>query len=197
VALRNFQGRREMQNMHTMSANLSTIAKELEEAQERADKLTKKGGKASTIKVDTATAKLESASQQWESQAPFIFETLQALDEQRCNHLRDVLTQLQTHEVDHADRLKATANDVLNTVLEISTPREIETFAQRTVAGRPKLEQRRTSERAPTTRQSSFAAAGSTTPVPPSAPPAHPHPQDDAQSNHSGPSEEKDKSGRL
>ncbi|KAJ9150857.1 SAFF domain-containing protein [Pleurostoma richardsiae] len=194
VALRNFQGRREMQNMHTMSANLSTIAKELEEAQERADKLTKKGGKASTIKVDTATAKLESASQQWESQAPFIFETLQALDEQRCNHLRDVLTQLQTHEVDHADRLKATANDVLNTVLEISTPREIETFAQRTVAGRPKLEQRRTSERAPTTRQSSFAAAGSTTPVPPSAPPAHPHPQDDAQSNHSGPSEEKDKS---
>lgn len=191
LALRNFQNRKEMQNMHTISANLATMARELEEAQDRTEKLTKKGGKANTMKMDTATAKLESASQQWESQAPFIFETLQALDEQRCNHLRDVLTQLQTHEVDHTDRLRATANEVLTTVLEVNTPREIENFAQRTTAGRPKLEPRRTAttERASVSRQSSAAppTPAATLAPPPSAPSLH----EDDQSDHSGPVAEK------
>lgn len=193
-SLRNFQNRKEMQNMHTISANLATMARELEEAQDRADKLTKKGGKANTMKMDTATAKLESASQQWESQAPFIFETLQALDEQRCNHLRDVLTQLQTHEVDHTDRLRATANEVLTTVLEVSTPREIENFAQRTTAGRPKLEPRRTA----TTERASVSRQSSTVPPPPAAslapPPSAPSLHEDDQSDHSGPVAEKPES---
>lgn len=157
--LRQFQSRKEFQNMTTMSANLSAIAKELEDAKEKADKLTKKGGKASALKVDQATARLESATGQWESQAPFILETLQALDEQRCNHLRDVLTQLQTHEVDQADRLRATANDALTTILEADTSKEVENFATRATGGRVKLERRAGTgsiERTPTaTRQSS------------------------------------------
>lgn len=193
LALRNFQNRKEMQNMHTISANLSTMARELEEAQDRADKLTRKGGRANTMKMDTATAKLESASQQWESQAPFIFETLQALDEQRCNHLRDVLTQLQTHEVDHTDRLRATANEVLTTELEVNTPKEIENFAHKAVAGRPRLEPRRTAtattERGSVSRQSSSVAPtpAATLAPPPTAPSVH----EDDQSDHSGPIQEK------
>lgn len=142
LPLRQFNSRKDVQNMQTMSANLSTIGKELEDAQEKVDKLSKKSGKASALKVDTANAKLESASSQWESQAPFILETLQALDEQRCNHLRDVLTQLQTHEVDQADRLRATANDALTTILEADTSKEVENFVSKVTGGRPKIEKR-------------------------------------------------------
>ncbi len=104
-----------MQNIHTISANLHTMARELEDAQEKSDKLVRKGGKANAQKVDQATSKLESATQQWESQAPFIFETLQALDEQRINHLRDVLTQFETHEVDQATRTSRPPPKMLST----------------------------------------------------------------------------------
>lgn len=145
--------------MQTMAANLSGMAKELEDAQEKVDKLSKKGGKASALKVDTATARLESASSQWESQAPFILETLQALDEQRCNHLRDVLTQYETHEVDQSDRLRSAANDALATILEADTTKEVENFVTRVTAGRPRVEKRPgATDRTPTmTRQSTSA----------------------------------------
>ena len=97
--LRSFQDKREMKNIQTISANLQTMARELDDATEKSEKLSRKGGRANAQKVDQAASRLESASQQWESQAPFIFETLQALDEQRINHLRDVLTQFETHAV--------------------------------------------------------------------------------------------------
>ncbi|KAI3397385.1 hypothetical protein diail_10835 [Diaporthe ilicicola] len=198
--LRQFQNRKEYQNMTTMSANLSAIAKEFEDAREKADKLTRKGGKASALKVDQATARLESATGQWESQAPFILETLQALDEQRCNHLRDVLTQLQTHEVDQADRLRATANDALTTILEADTSKEVDNFATRATAGRPKVERRTgtgtgSMERTPTTtRQSSStnvqppSTADSSLAPPPTAASFN---NDDDRSDHSTPGAEK------
>lgn len=142
LPLRQFNGRKDVQNMQTMSSNLTTIAKELEDAQDKVEKLSKKGGKASAQKVDTANARLDSASSQWESQAPFILETLQALDEQRCNHLRDVLTQLETHEVDQTDRLRAAANDALTMILEADTSREVDNFVAKVTGGRPKTERR-------------------------------------------------------
>lgn len=141
-ALRQFQSRGDVQNMQTMAVNLSGMAKELEDARDKVEKLSKKGGKASALKVDTATARLESATSQWESQAPFILETLQALDEQRCNHLRDVLTQYETHEVDQSDRLRSAANDALATILEADTTKEVENFVTRVTAGRPRIENR-------------------------------------------------------
>jgi hypothetical protein len=174
-----------MQNLITISANLQTMAKELEEAQEKADKLSKKGSKANAIKVEAATGRLESATQQWESQAPFIFETLQAVDEQRINHLRDVLTQLETHEVDQASRTQASAEEVLNSMLEIDTNQEVQGFVERTIAGRPKLEPRRTGT---STRQSS--TAGGSTLAPPSA-----SGHEDDVSDHSSPKESQ--SGKL
>lgn len=168
--LRNFQDKKEMKNIQTISANLQTMAKELDDATEKSDKLSRKGGKANAQKVDQATARLESASQQWESQAPFIFETLQALDEQRVNHLRDVLTQFETHAVDQATRSQAAAEEVLNVMLEVDTAREIQNFVQRTTSGKPKIERRST------TRQP--------TPVTPSA--AAPSITGDDGSEHSG-----------
>lgn len=188
-ALRQFQNRKDVQNMQTMSTNLSTIAKELEDAKDKVEKLSRKGGKASALKVDTATARLESASSQWESQAPFILETLQALDEQRCNQLRDVLTQLETHEVDQSDRIRAAANDALATIIEADTAREVENFASKVTAGKQKVEKRPPmTERTPTvTRQST-----STNVQPPStadsslAPPSTSFSQmEDNRSNHS------------
>ncbi|KAL2260120.1 hypothetical protein VTK26DRAFT_5997 [Humicola hyalothermophila] len=171
--LRNFQSKKEMQNMQTITANLSAMAKELDDAAEKSEKLSKKGVKANAQKVDQAAARLDAASQQWESQAPFIFETLQALDEQRINHLRDVLTQFETHEIDQATRTQGAAEEVLNVMLEVSTEQEIQNFVQRTVAGKPKVERRST------TRQSS---AVSQTAASPSIRSGH----DDDVSEHSG-----------
>lgn len=151
--LREFQTKKEMQNIQTISSNLQTMAKELDDATEKSEKLSKKGSRANAQKVDQAASRLEAATHQWESQAPFVFETLQALDEQRINHLRDVLTQFETHEVDQATRTQAAAEEVLNTMLEMNTAQEIQNFAQRTVAGKPKV------ERKSTTRQSSTSAA--------------------------------------
>lgn len=192
--LRQFHGRKEVHNMQTMSTNLATIGKELEDAQDKSDKLSRKGGKASALKVDAATVRLEAASSQWESQAPFILETLQALDEQRCNHLRDVLTQLQTHEVDQADRLRATANDALGTIVEVNTKSEVENFVSRVTAGRPKLERRTPSvpqDRAPPmTRQSTNITSSATeSSLAPPSMPASQH--EDNRSERSIPSQDK------
>jgi hypothetical protein len=148
--LRNFQNKKEMQNIHTISANLQSMARELDDAADKSGKLSRKSGRANAQKVDQAAARLESASQQWESQSPFIFETLQALDEQRINHLRDVLTQFETHAVDQATRSQSSAEEVLNVMLEIETSQEIQSFAQRTTAGKPKVERRSTGTRQPT-----------------------------------------------
>lgn len=194
-SLRSFQTKKEMQSINTVSQNLQQMARDLEDAQEQSDKLTRKGKKANAQKVDHATSRLESVTQQWESQAPFIFESLQALDEQRINHLRDVLTQYVTHEVDQAARTQTSAEDVLNNILEVKTEQEIQRFVQKTVGNRPKLEKRPTGTgpggTAPGTinsRQGSVATPG--TPTTPSlAPPSLSGHEDDGVSEHSGPKE--------
>lgn len=156
--LKDFSTRsREIQAMSTVQSNLAAMAKEIEVAQKKVDKLRDKGGKASAGKVANATSDLESATQQWESQAPFIFERLQALDEGRLNHLRDVLTQLETHEVDQVERNRQTAESCLNVLLNVETADEIKAFSIRAAGGRPGV--------AP--RQKSKGAAGGTLSPPP------------------------------
>lgn len=163
--LRAFQQRSDVQNMHTISQNLGGMAKDLEEAQDKSEKLNKKGGKANAQKADAVSAKLDSSQQQWESQAPFVFETLQALDESRINQLRDYLTQYQTHESDQASRHQSIASETLAIVIEISTESEILGFVQSTTADKPALGRA-------STRRSSNAA--STTAPSTSQPPATP-----------------------
>ncbi|KAK4226596.1 Muniscin C-terminal mu homology domain-containing protein [Podospora fimiseda] len=150
-SLRSFQSKREMTNIQNISVNLQGIAKELDDAEKNVEKLSKKGGKANAQKVDQASSRLEAATGQWESQAPFIFETLQALDEQRINHLRDILTQFETHEVDQATRTQSAAEEVLNVMLEVNTAKEIENFANRTTSGKPRIERKSTNTRSAVT----------------------------------------------
>lgn len=149
-----------MQNIYTISNNLSNIAKELEDAQGKSDKLSKKGNKANSQKVDMASSKLESAQQQWDSQAPFVFESLQALDESRVNQLRDLLTQYQTHETDLAERLQIVSAETLAVMLDISTEAEVQNFVSSVLADRP----------VPITR-SSTRRSSVTTPQPSNPPP--------------------------
>ncbi|TGJ88371.1 hypothetical protein E0Z10_g391 [Xylaria hypoxylon] len=179
--LRMFETKKEMQNIQTIQGNLQKVARELEEAQEKSDKLTRKGGKASAQKVDMAASKLESATNQWKSQAPFVFESLQAVDESRMNQLRDCLTQYGTFEGEQAQKLQTDAESVLNSLLDYSTANEIEQFASRVTAGRPKLEKRAT-----TTRQSSSAGGPSTSGA--VAPSLNVLAEDD-RSDYSGPKE--------
>lgn len=132
--LKDYQNKnREMQNMSTIQGNLISVAKEVDNAHKKASKLS--GGKSSANKVANATSDVEAANQLWESQAPFVFEQLQSLDETRINHLRDVLTQLETHEVDLVERNRITAESCLNALLNVDTSDEISTFVARISGG--------------------------------------------------------------
>ncbi|KAF1981192.1 hypothetical protein K402DRAFT_342919 [Aulographum hederae CBS 113979] len=152
---------REMQAMSTISGNLRSMAVDIENAQKKADKLKEKGSKAANSKVAIAASEVENATSQWESQAPYVFEKLQAIDESRCNHLRDVLTQFQTHEVDQVERNRKAAEQALNMLLNIETADEIKTFSLKTAGGeRPRAERTRSRP------QASGSSAPSAPPVP-------------------------------
>lgn len=120
-----------MQAMTTIQGNCNAMARELEKTHKTADKLEHKGSRASTGRVANVSRDMETAQSQWDSQAPYVFETLQALDEARLNHLRDVLTQLQTHETDQIERNRIAAEQCLNTLLTVETADEIKTFSLR------------------------------------------------------------------
>ncbi|KAL8764663.1 MAG: hypothetical protein Q9194_006906 [Teloschistes cf. exilis] len=138
--LREYQkGSREMQAMSTIQGNLAAVARELDTAQKRVEKV--KAGKSSGNKVADATAGVETLRREWNSQAPYVFEQLQALDENRINHLRDVLTQLQTHEVDQVERNRVSAESCLNVLLNVDTANEISTFVARSSSGPPTMQQ--------------------------------------------------------
>ncbi|KAI9830840.1 MAG: hypothetical protein M1819_005365 [Sarea resinae] len=172
---------REMQAISTMQGNLGAIAKEIEVAQKKADKLKDKGARASAGKVANAASDVDSATSSWESQAPYVFEKLQSVDETRLNHLRDVLTQFQTHEVDQVERNRVTAEETLNVLLNVETADEIKTYALRTVDGRAREQRQRS--RAPTA-----------TPV---SPPTPAPPIDDGASERSGTSGNATRSGSV
>lgn len=131
--LKQYQSKnREMQNLTTIQGNISSIAKDLAKAREKADKLGSRGGR----RADEASSSVDDASTQWESQSPYVYEQLQALDENRVNHLRDVLTQLQTHELDSIEKGRMSAEACLNILLNVETADEIKTFAAKVSQGR-------------------------------------------------------------
>lgn len=69
-----------------------------------------------------------------------MFEKLQAVDETRCNNLRDCLTQYHTLEVDQAQRAMQLANESLGTLLDLNTIDEIKNFSETVTHGKPKIE---------------------------------------------------------
>ena len=121
--------------MSNISGNLAAIAKDIDLAQKKSGKLRDKGSKAKASAVADAAQDIEKAELQWDSQAPYVFEQLQAVDETRLNHLRDALTQFQTHEVDQVERSRVTAEETLNVLLNIETADEIQTWALKIGSG--------------------------------------------------------------
>ncbi|OBT72768.1 hypothetical protein VF21_08633 [Pseudogymnoascus sp. 05NY08] len=157
-ALRQFPTKnKEMGSVLTIQGNLAQMAKEYESAQDTVEKLAKKGSKANQAKSQQATQKLNTVSSEWESQAPFIFEKLQAIDETRLNHLRDVLTQFETHEMDQVERNRVSTEAALTSLLEVDTAVEIHNFATNATQGKPKVERRATAARTGSTVSASSA----------------------------------------
>ena len=154
-----------MQGISTVQGNLTSLAKDFDEAQKKVDKLRSKGAKSETSKISSAMSSVQDASLQWESQAPYVFEQLQALDEDRVNHLRDALTQLQTHEVDQLERNRVAAESALNATLNVDTSEEISTFVARTSSGLPSLTSPRRASR-PSTSNAAPTSPTPTTPLP-------------------------------
>lgn len=180
-----------MQSMSTMQHDLANLAKELESAKKKADKLKDKGPKAAA-KTSSAVSAAQEVAQQWESRAPFVFEQLQAVDEHRLNHLRDVLTQYETHEVDQMERTRQSAESCLNALLNVQTDEEIRAFTTRVTGGRAPVSRTTTTTHAPaTTSPPSSAPDPAAAAVEPLPPP--PRIQDDATSQRSGRSNQ----GRL
>lgn len=167
--LRQFASKnREMQAISTIQGNLASIAKDFENAQKKADKLKDKTGRLSSARAANANSSVDDANQQWESQAPYIFEQLQSLDEVRVNHLRDVLTQFQTHEVDSIEQNRKPAELCLNALLNIETADEIKTFAARiSTEPRQRPISRRQSSASSHIRRLSSAGGGVPPPMPP------------------------------
>ncbi|KAF2206403.1 hypothetical protein CERZMDRAFT_108074 [Cercospora zeae-maydis SCOH1-5] len=120
---------REIQAMPNVQGNLAQMAKEIEKAQKATEKLQGKGENADANKVANATSDLENARAQWGSQAPYVFETLQALDETRLNQLRDILTQFVTLDVDQNEKSRGAAEQALNVLLNVEPADEIKMFA--------------------------------------------------------------------
>lgn len=198
--LREFHNKnRDMQSMPGIQSNLAGLAKNVETAQKKVDKAKSKGTKGAD-KLAAEIANAEEVHQQWESRAPFVFEQLQAADETRLNHLRDVLTQLETHEVDQVERGRQAAETCLNILLNVETADEIKTFAAKMVGTRvppsPAVSRRHTERvETPSGPESGFERAA-TAPLeqiatPPAESPLPPPPraQDDAASQYSEPSE--------
>ncbi|KAJ5975662.1 hypothetical protein N7481_009369 [Penicillium waksmanii] len=176
---------RDMHSMSGIQSNLAGLAKNVETAQKKVDKAKGKGTKGAD-KLANAVAEAEEMNQQWESRAPFVYEQLQAADEGRLNHLRDVLTQLETHEVDQVERGRQAAESCLNVLLNVETADEIKTFAAKHAGDRAPLSP------VPSRRQQPQAEAPPVAPATPAAvstpvtePLEPPRFQDDAASQRS------------
>ncbi|OJJ80852.1 uncharacterized protein ASPGLDRAFT_133423 [Aspergillus glaucus CBS 516.65] len=159
---------RDLASMPVVQSDLAGLAKNMETAQKKLEKAKEKGPKGAD-KLASAIHAAEEVTQQWQSRAPFVFEQLQAVDEGRLNHLRDVLTQLGTHETDQVERCREVAESCLNALLNVETADEIKTFAAKVNGGRPVVARRQ--EMSP-----------SATPTPAAAPPPI---HDDGASQHS------------
>jgi hypothetical protein len=143
--LREFaSGSREMNAVTSVQGNLGALAKDVDKAQQKTEKLQ---GKATNKQAD-ASSDLDHAQVQWQSQAPYVFEQLQVLDEARLAQLRDLFTQSQTIEMDQVEKHRATTEHCLNILLNVETQDEIATFVIKSTSIVPRATQSRSSNRA-------------------------------------------------
>lgn len=167
--------------------NLTALAKNVDAAQKKVEKTKEKGSKGAD-KLASAVAAAGEVNQQWDSRAPFVFEQLQAADESRLNHLRDVLTQLETHEVDQVERTRQAAESCLNVLLNVETADEIKTFATRMSGSRASLSPAMSRNQPEPAPAAEAPPVSTPAPTPPTGPPLAPLPriQDDQRSERFG-----------
>jgi hypothetical protein len=159
---------RELINMGNVTGNLNAIARDVDSAEKRAEKLKDKAGKSNVDKVANAATSVEDAKEQWESQAPYVFEKLQEVDELRLEHMRACLTQFQTLASETHSSVGLAAEQALNSLLNVKTEDEITNFAKNGPAEAEKTSLRdRRMSRPPTLTQLSSAAPATSSLVPP------------------------------
>ncbi|KAJ5793729.1 Fps/Fes/Fer/CIP4 homology [Penicillium paradoxum] len=174
----------DMQSLPGIQSSLAGLAKNVENAQKKVDKARAKGVKGAD-KLASEIAHAEEVHQQWDSRAPSVFEQLQTADESRLNHLRDVLTQLQTHEVDQVERARQAAESCLNVLLNVpGAPTTVIPRRQTERAGTPSAPEQGPERAATVPIEPIMSTPSTEAPLPP--PPRF---QDDAASQLSEPSE--------
>nr|POE96535.1 cytoskeletal protein syp1 [Quercus suber] len=167
LPLRNFvASSRGVTGLTTMQGNLRSMAKDVEAALAKVEKLGQKGDRVDSSKLADANHEVEETKAQWLSQAPYVFENLQEVDEARLNHLRDVLTQFETHEVDLVEKSRQTAEHCLNVLLQVETADEITTFALKAVASKPRQERVSRSSAGPSTPARGGTGSNMLAPIP-------------------------------
>jgi hypothetical protein len=148
--LREFNtSRKELQSVTRSMDSMQKIIKDMENAHKKADQLKHRGGRANVDKVATAASSMEDAQGQWDSQAPFVFESLQVVDEARLDHLRGCLTQFQTFSSEVSTAVNSAAEESLNALLNWQTSVEIEHFTLRAPTSISMLRERRKSQPPP------------------------------------------------
>jgi len=145
--LRNFvTSNQEYSSLSTMQSNLGDLVREVDTAQKKLEKITggstnhsfgRNNSLTSSANLTVAQTELENAQGAWNSQAPFVFETLQAADERRMDNLRNLLTLFLTHETDRIETDKNSAEACLNAMLTVETDKEIKMFAARVKDAHP------------------------------------------------------------
>ncbi|KAF3928523.1 hypothetical protein ABW21_db0202965 [Orbilia brochopaga] len=145
---------KEWASLRTMEGNLNGLAKAIDTSEDKVEKLRKKGKRAEPAKVAEATAGFKEATGNWESQSPFIFEQLQAVDEARITQLKESLTRMQTLELDQFDHMKGLMEATVQALLDVNTADEIKSFVNKVCGGKSaSIGSRPPSQRAPPTLQ--------------------------------------------
>jgi F-BAR domain only protein len=129
--------------------SIQKIVKDMDNANKKAEKLRDRSGKVNVDKVATAASSVEDARVQWDSQAPFVFESLQEVDEVRLDHLRGCLTQFQTYSSEVNTAVSSAAEESLNALLNWQTAVEIQHFTLKAPTSLSMLRERRKSQPPP------------------------------------------------
>lgn len=148
--LRRFNtSRKELQAITRSMDSIQKIVKDMDNAHRKADRLRDRGSRANFDKVATATSSMEDAQGQWDSQAPFVFESLQVVDEARLDHLRSCLTEFQTYSSEVSTAVSTAAEESLNALLNWQTSVEIQHFTLKAPASVSMMRERRKSQPPP------------------------------------------------
>ncbi|CAN6674642.1 hypothetical protein TRVA0_059S00386 [Trichomonascus vanleenenianus] len=132
--LRNFSSRsNQFQDVKQLQEGLTQLARQLVHAEEKLQH--QRGNEEHQIQL------AESRSS-WESQAPYLTEQLEVVDEARLVLVKDSLTRMQTLEVDRAQGSIKEAEKSLNSILSFEPYEDMNSFASKVASGAltPRLE---------------------------------------------------------